>query len=192
MSFSQGNTRGRTVTLHMVSSLDGFIAKHDNTVAWMDTPGSVYEPGVSISEEEVATFLKSIDCYVLGSRTYEHALQLGWPYGDTPVVVVTTRKWPQASTRKSIEFYSGDLNTLVDEKLAPRYRNIWLVGGAMLSQHFLEQGLVDEIRLTIAPVLLGEGLRLFDGSQKDKRWNLKNVIAYKNGFVELSYAALAA
>jgi len=192
MSFSQGNTRGRTVTLHMVSSLDGFIAKHDNTVAWMDTPGSVYEPGVSISEEEVSTFLKSIDCYVLGSRTYEHALQLGWPYGDTPVVVVTTRKWPQASTRKSIEFYSGDLNTLVDEKLAPRYRNIWLVGGAMLSQHFLEQGLVDEIRLTIAPVLLGEGLRLFDGSQKDKRWNLKNVIAYKNGFVELSYAALAA
>jgi len=192
MSFSQGNTRGRTVTLHMVSSLDGFIAKHDNTVAWMDTPGSVYEPGVSISEEEVATFLKSIDCYVLGSRTYEHALQLGWPYGDTPVIVVTTRKWPQASTRKSIEFYSGDLNTLVDEKLAPRYRNIWLVGGAMLSQHFLEQGLVDEIRLTIAPVLLGEGLRLFDGSQKDKRWNLKNVIAYKNGFVELSYAALAA
>jgi dihydrofolate reductase len=192
MSFSQGNTRGRTVTLHMISSLDGFIAKHDNTVAWMDTPGSVYEPGVSISEEEVSTFLKSIDCYVLGSRTYEHALQLGWPYGDTPVVVVTTRKWPQASTRKSIEFYSGDLNTLVDEKLAPRYRNIWLVGGAMLSQHFLEQGLVDEIRLTIAPVLLGEGLRLFDGSQKDKRWNLKNVIAYKNGFVELSYAALAA
>jgi dihydrofolate reductase len=192
MSFSQGNTRGRTVTLHMISSLDGFIAKHDNTVAWMDTPGSVYEPGVSISEEAVSTFLKSIDCYVLGSRTYEHALQLGWPYGDTPVVVVTTRKWPQASTRKSIEFYSGDLNTLVDEKLAPRYRNIWLVGGAMLSQHFLEQGLVDEIRLTIAPVLLGEGLRLFDGSQKDKRWNLKNVIAYKNGFVELSYAALAA
>jgi dihydrofolate reductase len=189
MSPSQCTAKGSTVTLHMVSSLDGFIAKLDNSVSWMDTPGSVYEPGVSISEQEVSTFLKSIDCYVLGSRTYEHALELGWPYGDTPVVVVTTRKWPPASTRKTIEFYSGDLKTLVDEKLAPRYQNIWLVGGAMLSQRFLEFGLVDEISLTIAPVLLGAGLRLFDGSLKEKRWDLKKVTAYKNGCVELCYAA---
>lgn len=189
MSPSQCTAKGPTVTLHMVSSLDGFIAKLDNSVSWMDTPGSVYEPGVSISEQEVSTFLKSIDCYVLGSRTYEHALQLGWPYGDTPVVVVTTRKWPPASTKKTIEFYSGDLKTLVDEKLAPRYQNIWLVGGAMLSQRFLEFGLVDEISLTIAPVLLGAGLRLFDGSLKEKRWDLKKVTAYKNGCVELCYAA---
>ena len=189
MSPSQCTAKGPTVTLHMVSSLDGFIAKLDNSVSWMDTPGSVYEPGVSISEQEVSTFLKSIDCYVLGSRTYEHALQLGWPYGNTPVVVVTTRKWPPASTRKTIEFYSGDLKTLVDEKLAPRYQNIWLVGGAMLSQRFLEFGLVDEISLTIAPVLLGAGLRLFDGSLKEKRWDLKKVTAYKNGCVELCYAA---
>jgi dihydrofolate reductase len=189
MSPSQGTAKGRTVTLHMVSSLDGFIAKHDNSVSWMDTPGSVYESGVSMSEEEVATFVKSIDCYVLGSHTYEHALELGWPYGDTPVIVVTTRKWAEASTRKNIEFYSGDLKTLVDEKLAPRYRNIWLVGGAILSRRFLELGLVDQITLTIAPVLLGGGLRLFDGSLKEKRWDLKKVTSYKNGFVELSYAA---
>ena len=71
MSPSQCTAKGPTVTLHMVSSLDGFIAKLDNSVSWMDTPGSVYEPGVSISEQEVSTFLKSIDCYVLGSRTYE-------------------------------------------------------------------------------------------------------------------------
>jgi dihydrofolate reductase len=136
---------------------------------------------------------------VLGSRTYEHALELGWPYGDTPVVVVTSREWPPASAntstnagiKKTVEFYSGDLKTLVDEKLAPRYRNIWLVGGAMLCQRFLELGLVDKIVLTIAPVLLGEGLRLF-GPLTEERWNLKNVVAYKNGFVELSYSASAA
>jgi dihydrofolate reductase len=173
----------------MVSSLDGFIAKPDNSVAWMDC-GSVYEAGVSISAEEIATFLKGIDCYVMGSRTYEHALELGWPYGDTTVIVVTSREWPPA--RKSVEFYSGDLKALVDAKLAPRYRNIWLVGGAMLSQRFLELGLVDEIRLTIAPALLGEGLRLFGDSPTEQRWNLKNVVAYKNGFVELSYSAVTA
>jgi len=108
------------------------------------------------------------------------------------VVVVSGREWPLASTRKTVEFYAGDLRTLVDVKLAPRYRNIWLVGGAMLCQHFLELGLVDEIRLTIAPVLLGEGLRLFGGSLTEARWNLKNVVAYKNGFVELLYAAASA
>ncbi len=102
------------------------------------------------------------DVEVLGSRTYEHALELGWPYGDTPVVVVTGREWPPA--RKSVEFYSGDLKRLVDVQLGPRYRNIWLVGGAMLCQRFLSLGLVDEIKLTIAPVLLGEGLRLFGDS----------------------------
>jgi dihydrofolate reductase len=187
MSRREGNAEGRSVTLHMVSSLDGFIAKKDNSVSWLDSPGSVYEAGVSISKEEAAIFVKAIDCYVLGSRTYEHALELGWPYGDTPVVVVTGRELPPA--RKRVEFYSGDLRTLVDGKLASRYRNIWLVGGAMLSQRFLELGLVDEIRLTIAPVVLGEGLRLFGGSLTEERWNLKNVVAYKNGFVELSYSA---
>jgi dihydrofolate reductase len=181
----EGNARRARVTLHVVSSLDGFIARKDNSVSWLD--GSVYEAGVSISEEEAVAFLRTIDCYVMGSRTYEHALELGWPYGDTPTVVVTGREWPSA--RESVEFYSGDLETLVDVKLAPRFRNIWLVGGAMLCQRFLELRLVDEIRLTIAPVLLGDGLRLFGGLLTEERWDLKNVVAYKNGFVELSYAA---
>jgi len=187
MPRSEGNPKGRTVTLHMVASLDGFIAKKDNSVSWLNSTGAVYDAGVSLSETEAATFVKTIDCYVLGSRTYEHALELGWPYGDTPTVVVTGREWPR--TRKSVECYSGDLKKLVDVKLRARYRNIWLVGGARLCQRFLELGLVDEIRLTIAPVLLGQGLRLFDGCLTEERWNLKNVVAYKNCFVELSYAA---
>jgi len=170
-----------TVTLHVVSSLDGFIAKKDNSVSWMDS-SDVYERGVTDDGAEV---IQSIDCYVLGSRTYEHALQLGWPYGDTPTVVMTNRKLP--STRKSVQFYSGDPQRLLGEILAPRYRNIWLVGGAMLGQSFLRLGLVDEIRLMIAPVLLGEGLHLFGDSGTEQKWHLKNVVAYKNGYVDLSY-----
>jgi dihydrofolate reductase len=172
--------------MHVVASLDGFIASKDNSISWLETEGSRYEPGVSISAEEAEAFVKAIDCYVLGSRTYEHALQLGWPYGDTPTIVVSSRDLPKA--RASVEFYSGDLHALVREKLAERYGNVWLVGGAMLSQRFLELGLVHEIKLTIAPVLLGDGLRLF-GLLTEQRWELNNVVAYKNGFVELTYRA---
>src|SRR5262245_29682264 len=111
------------ITLHVVSSLDGFIARHDNTVSWLESPEDAYERGVS--EESAADLVNAIDCYVLGSRTYEHAVQLGWPYGDTPTIVITNREL--SSNRRSVEFYSGDLKRLVDEKLAPRFGNIWLV-----------------------------------------------------------------
>lgn len=175
------NATRSTITLHVVSSLDGFIASKDNSVSWMDS-SDVYERGVTDDGSDV---IQSIDCYVLGSRTYEHALQLGWPYGDTPTVVITNRKLP--STRESVEFYSGDLKKLVGEILAPRYKNIWLVGGALLGQSFLKLGLVDEIRLMIAPVTLGDGLHLFGNSGTELKWHLNNIVAYKNGFVDLSY-----
>src|SRR6516164_6217266 len=164
MARSELNTNRSTVTLHVVSSLDGFIAKNDNSVSWLDTSGEVYEKGVS--EWSAGEVIRAIDCYVLGSRTYEHALQLGWPYGETATVVVTGRAL--SSIRKSVEFYSGDLRRLVDEILAPRYRNVWVVGGAMLCQSFLELRLVDEIRLMIAPISLGDGLRLFGRSDTER------------------------
>jgi dihydrofolate reductase len=176
-----------TVTLHVVASLDGVIAKNDNSVSWLEGYDDVYERGVS--EDSAEAVVKAIDCFVLGSRTYEHALQLGWPYGDTPTVVVTSRDLP--ASRTSVEFYAGDLTRLVTERLAPRYENIWLVGGAMLCQAFLRLGLVDEIRLSIAPIVLGEGLRLFGDSSPEERWRLKDVVAYKTGFVELVYNSRA-
>jgi dihydrofolate reductase len=189
MSREEPDGRTLKITLHVVSSLDGFIAKKDNTISWMDSPGDVYEKGAS--EDAAGDTVASIDCFVLGSRTYEHALELGWPYGETPTIVLTSRKLP--STRPTVEFYSGDPRKLVREVLAARYGtagrgNIWLVGGAKLCQSFLEPGLVDEIRLMIAPITLGEGLALFAPSGGERRWLLKNVVGYKNGFVELSYA----
>lgn len=185
MSHSDLNAKRSTVTMHVVTSLDGFIARHDNSVSWLDSPGDVYEAGVSLDSAEIEEVLGSIGCYVLGSRTYEHALELGWPYGDTPTIVVTSRELPAA--RESVEFYSGDLERLIREILAPRYKSIWLVGGAQLCQSFLELGLVDKIILSIAPVTLGDGLRLFGTAGPEQRWQLKDVITYKNGFVELSY-----
>ncbi|WP_239461937.1 dihydrofolate reductase family protein [Occallatibacter savannae] len=175
------------VTLHIVSSLDGFIAREDNSVSWLEDSSGVYEAGVSIAEEEIAAFVKGVDCYVMGSRTYEHALELGWPYGDTPCLVLTRRRLQPA--RPSVEFHSGDVKAFLDTEVAPRFRNVWIVGGAILSQSFLGRGLVDEVRLTIAPVLLGSGLRFVGNLVNEQRLDLQNVRAYRNGFVDLHYSA---
>src|SRR5947209_11453481 len=136
------------VTIHMVSSLNGIIAKKDNNVSWFET-SDYCEKGVT--EQNPEEFLKTIDCYVMGARTYEHALELsksyGWAYGDTPTIVVTHRKLPVE--RENIAFYSGDLNKLVNERLKPNYKNVWVVGGAILARDFIRLKLADEIRLSV-------------------------------------------
>jgi len=172
----------------MVSSLDGIIAKKDNSVSWFET-ASNYEKGVSLSEQDQIDFLKTIDCYVMGSRTYELALELsksyGWAYGDVPTIVVTNRNLTKE--RKNIEFYSGDLNKLVNERLKPNYKNVWLVGGALLAKDFIRLKLTDEIRVTVLPIILGDGLLFFDHIGQEQPLHLKDVTAYKNGMVELRY-----
>ncbi|MDB4904225.1 MAG: Dihydrofolate reductase [Mucilaginibacter sp.] len=176
------------VTIHMVSSLDGYISKKDNSVSWFETADN-YDKGVIVTEQDTAEFLKIIDCYVMGSRTYEHALELsksyGWAYGDVPTIVLTHRKLPV--DRRNIEIYSGDLNKLVNERLKPNYKNVWLVGGAKLTKDFIRLNLADEIRQSILPVILGDGIPFFDQIGQEQALHLKDVTAYKSGMVELCY-----
>lgn len=175
-----------TLTIHMVSSLDGLIAKNDNSVSWFET-SSNYEQGVSGQNPE--EFLKTIDCYVMGSRTYEHALELsksyGWAYGEKPTIVVTSRTLP--IEKQNIESYSGDLIELVNGHLKPNYKNVWLVGGAMLAKEFIRLKLTDEIRVSVLPIILGDGILFFDHIGQEQALNLKDVTAYKNGMIELWY-----
>ncbi len=176
------------ITIHMVSSLDGIIAKKDNSISWFETSDH-YEKGVEITPEEAGEFLKKIDCYVMGARTYEHALELsrsyGWAYGDTPTIVVSHRNLP--IERPNVEIYSGDLAKLVNERLKPNYSNVWLVGGALLSADFIRLKLADEIRLSVMPIILGDGLLFFDQIGQEQALHLKNVTAYKSGMAELHY-----
>jgi dihydrofolate reductase len=170
----------------MVSSLDGIIVKKDNSVSWFETKDK-YENGVEEENEE--EFMKTIDCFVMGSRTYEHALELskdyGWAYGDVPTIVVTNRNLPV--DRRNIEIYSGDLNKLVNERLKPNYKNSWLVGGAMLAKDFIRLKLADQIRVSILPIILGDGTLFFDHIGQEQALHLKDVKAYKSGMVELCY-----
>ena len=177
------------ITIHMVASLDGFIARKDGRVDWLETTDE-FPGGESMDPAFVAEFLKTIDCYVMGSRTYETALGFvakgfGWAYGDKPTFVLTHRDLPR--TRDTVEFYAGDLTRFVNERLRPRFNGIWFVGGGALSGECLRLGLADEVRYSIAPILIGEGISFFEKLDRDVALHLAEVKAWKNGYVELRY-----
>ena len=180
--------RASRVTIHMAASLDGFIARKDGSVDWLETPDR-FESGAEMSPEYVAEFLKTIDCYVMGSRTYETALGFeargfGWSYGDKPTFVLTRRTLPKKET---VEFYSGDLTRLVDERLRPKFRSIWFVGGGEVSAACLRLGLADEVRYSILPVVVGDGVSFFQGLDQVVALHLLEATAYKSGMVALRY-----
>jgi dihydrofolate reductase len=180
---------GSRVTIHMVASLDGFIARKDGSVDWLETTdefvnGDTMDPGF------VQEFLKTIDCYVMGSRTYETALRfeaqgLGWAYGDKPTFVLTSRELPR--TRDTVELHSGDLAQFVNGRLRPTFRSIWFVGGGVVSAECVRLRLADEVRYSILPILIGEGVPFFANLDRDIALHLAEVKAYRSGMVELRY-----
>jgi dihydrofolate reductase len=177
------------VTIHMVASLDGFIARKDGRVDWLETTDE-FPDGETLEPKAIEAFLKTIDCYVMGSRTYETALRFvdqgfGWVYGDKPTFVLTTRKLKQV--RETVEFCSGDLAQLVNERLRPNYGSIWFVGGGVLSAECVRLGLADEIRYSIVPVVIGDGIKFFETLDMDAALHLAEVKTYKTGMVELRY-----
>jgi dihydrofolate reductase len=173
----------------MAASLDGFIARKDGSVDWMETADE-FVGGDTMDPEFVEAFLKTIDCYVMGSRTYETALNfeakgLGWSYGDKPTFVLTRRELPRI--RDTVEFYSGDLAQFVNGRLRPTFRSIWFVGGGVVSAECLRLGLADEVCYSILPILIGEGIPFFDKLDRDIALHLVEVKAYKSGMVALRY-----
>jgi dihydrofolate reductase len=186
MTMENSNSR---VTIHMVASLDGYIARKDGRVDWLETPDR-FEGGDTISPEFVVEFLKTIDCYVMGSRTYDTALDfeakgLGWAYGDKPTFVLASRERRKA--RETVEFYSGDLTRLVNERLRPNFRSIWVVGGGQVCGECLRLGLADEVRYSIVPIVIGDGVSFFERLDKDVALHLLELKAYTTGMVALRY-----
>ncbi|MBZ0089333.1 MAG: dihydrofolate reductase family protein [Thermoanaerobaculia bacterium] len=177
------------VTIHMAASLDGFVARRDGSVDWLETSDE-FAAGRTMDPVFVDEFLKTIDCYVMGSRTYETAMRFeaqgsGWSYGDKPLFVLTRRELPR--TRDSVEFYSGDLAQLVNGRLRPAFRSIWIAGGSVVSAECLRLGLADELRYSILPILIGDGIPFFAGLDRDVALHLTEVNAFQSGIVELRY-----
>jgi dihydrofolate reductase len=173
----------------MAASLDGFIARKDGSVDWLETSDK-FVGGDAMDAESIEAFLRTIDCYVMGSRTYETAVSfeakgLGWAYGEKPTFVLTSRHLPRI--RETVEFYSGDLAQLVSARLRPRFRSIWIVGGGLVAGACLRLGLADEVRYSVLPIVIGDGIRFFESLDRDIPLHLVEVKSYDNGVVELRY-----
>lgn len=182
------NTSTSCVTLHMAASLDGFIARRDGSVDWMQTHDRS-EAGETLEPAAMAEFLRGIDCYVMGSRTYELATDfeargMGWAYGDTPTFVLAHRALPKV--RPSVEFLAGDLADLI-KQLRTRFCSIWVVGGGKVCGECLQRGLADEVRFSVMPVAPGDGIHFFQGMDRTVALHLLEVKAYRSGIVALRH-----
>jgi len=166
------------IVYYVACSLDGYIATTEGSVDWLE---SFDGGGEYYGYEE---FNQSIDALVMGSGSYEFVLQHGdWPYADKPCWVFTSRSMPVA--HPSVTLTQEDPGLVVDSLRERGFRKIWLVGGGALAGSFSAQNLITEYMITIIPVLLGEGIRLFEGTPGTHTLSLVDSKRYSDGVVQL-------
>jgi dihydrofolate reductase len=165
-------------SVFIAASLDGFIARPDGGIDWLsrvERPGEDYGYG---------KFHGSIDALIVGRKTYEMALGFpSWPYAGKRCVVLTHA--PRAS-KHGEEFYSGPPQNLVARLTGERTRRAYVDGGAVIQQ-FLAARLITDLTLSIIPVLLGDGMRLFGKTGEDLPLRLVSSRAFDSGLVQLEY-----
>lgn len=173
-------------SVFIAASLDGFIARRDGTIDWLDEANSMVPEGEDCG---FLAFMKSIDTLVMGCKTYEQVLSFGqWPYNETPVVVMSHNHIdiPRELGGK-LSQSSDDPRQLLDTLAEKGVERVYVDGGNTI-QRFLSEELINEITITSIPVVIGEGISLFGNIGKDIRLTHKKTIAYDFGFVQTTYS----
>lgn len=170
----------RKIIYSLAASLDGCIARDDGAIDWLPVPTEKQDYGQAV-------FLRRVDTLVFGRKTYEQALGLGaWPFGARACYVLS-RKWAGQRDARA-RFVGGNVAALLRRLKRGPGRDIWLVGGGESAHACLEAGLVDEIILTVIPIVLGGGLPAFLRSLRSRRLKLRRCRAFADGLVQLRYA----
>lgn len=170
-----------SVILYIATSLDGFIARSDGDISWLDK----YQGGRE--DYGYGDFYKDIGASIMGANTYEKALTLnGGIDNKMPTYVITHRELPIMADA-DITLYSGKLSGLVNKIRKKTKKNIWLVGGGQLVQGFLKESLLDQIILSTIPVILGDGISLFGNVKQEINFVLIGTKSYKSGIVQTHY-----
>ncbi len=166
-------------SVYIACSLDGFIARANDDLDWLSV---VERAGEDYGYKR---FFDSIDTLVMGRRTYDKALSFSpWPYSGKRCVVLTHAA-PEAQHNET--FHAGDLPSLVDKLGSDGAKRIYVDGGQVISQ-FLYAGLVNDVTVSVIPILLGQGIRLTQTIGRDVRLMLVRSDAFESGLVQLEYA----
>jgi dihydrofolate reductase len=169
-------------SVFIATSLDGFIARQDGTLDFLSI---VEQPG---EDYGFAEFFGSVDALVIGRNTYETALGFPeWPYAGKRCFVLTHRETP---SQHGEQFFAGAAAGLVDQLAVGGAQRLYVDGGAVIRE-FLQADLIDDLTLSIVPVLLGSGIRLFGGEVPEQRLTLESSRSYPAGLVQLRYARRA-
>jgi dihydrofolate reductase len=166
-------------SVFIATSIDGYIARADGTFDFLSV---VERPN---EDYGFAEFFASVDALVIGRNTYETALAFPeWPYAGKRCIVLTHRETP---TVHGEQFFAGEPAALVDQLGLSGAQRLYVDGGAVIRQ-FLLEGLIDDLTLSIVPVLLGSGIALFGSELPEQRLKLESSRAYESGLVQLCYA----
>ena len=169
------------IVYYVATSLDGFIAAPDGSVAWLQP----FEGGGE--DYGYAEFYASVDALILGSRTYEQALTFGeWPYAGKPCRVLTRRR--RASAGPDVVLTDADPRSTAADLTSSGFRKAWLVGGGALAGSFRRDGLITGYVVSVIPVVLGAGIPLFVAGGPLENLRLVASRAYPSGVVQLTYA----
>ena len=172
----------RTLSLFIAASLDGYIAKPDDDLSFLNV---VEKEG---EDYGYAAFTSTIDTIILGRRTYDWVLgKIGpshYDNGERNVYVITRTERPDIGKTK---FYTGDLTELVRQLKSESGKNIYCDGGAEIINELLKNDLIDEFIISVVPVLVGNGTRLFKDGRPEQQLELVNTKTFDTGLTQLHY-----
>jgi dihydrofolate reductase len=176
---------------YCAASLDGFIAESDDTLDWLMKYEGSFEGDAEPIKGAYDRYYEGVGALIMGSVTYEFVLELGrgWPYEGKPTWVLTTRDLPKPDGEGvDVRFANAKVRDLYDELIAAAGdRNLWVVGGGNVASQFADEGLLDEVLVTVVPVVLGEGKPLFDRRLPGGPMQLTGTTRFDTGMVELRY-----
>ncbi|MBD2355135.1 dihydrofolate reductase [Tolypothrix sp. FACHB-123] len=167
----------RKIRLFIAASLDGYIARKSGDVDWLFTD----------EDYGYTEFFNQIDTVLIGSKTYQQMLGFGeYPYQGKKGFVFSHKL--QGTSDDNVEFVGADLQTFINKLRQSSGDDIWLVGGGQIIHYFLSHSLIDELILSMHPIILGDGIPLiWKDSNLETLLDLTNVKTYKSGLLQVSY-----